>query len=65
MTSLDLYTWKTSNGRKATIMLEECGLDYNVHPIDISADVQLVNGPRDTSGQQGRSPAVRWAAHQL
>ena len=41
MTSLDLYTWKTSNGRKATIMLEECGLDYNVHPIDISADVQF------------------------
>ena len=41
MTSLDLYTWKTSNGRKATIMLEECGLEYNVHPIDISTDMQF------------------------
>ena len=41
MTSLDLYTWKTSNGRKATIMLEECGLEYNVHPIDISKDMQF------------------------
>ena len=41
MTLLDLYTWKTSNGRKATIMLEECGLEYNVHPIDISTDVQF------------------------
>ena len=41
MTSLDLYTWKTSNGRKATIMLEECGLEYNLHPIDISTGVQF------------------------
>ena len=41
MTSLDLYTWKTSNGRKATIMLEECKLEYNVHPIDISTDTQF------------------------
>ena len=41
MTSLDLYTWKTSNGRKATIMLEECGLEYNVYPIDISTDMQF------------------------
>ena len=32
---IDLYTWGTSNGRKASIMLEECGLPYRVHPIDI------------------------------
>ena len=38
---IDLYTWKTSNGRKATIMLEECGLEYNLHPIDISKDDQF------------------------
>jgi GST-like protein len=38
---IELYTWKTSNGRKATIMLEECGLPYNVHPIDISKDEQF------------------------
>ena len=41
MPSIDLYTWKTSNGRKATIMLEECGLEYNMHPIDISTDIQF------------------------
>jgi len=41
MPSLDLYTWKTSNGRKATIMMEECGLEYNLHPIDISKDMQF------------------------
>lgn len=38
---IECYTWKTSNGRKATIMLEECGLDYNLHPIDISKDDQF------------------------
>ena len=41
MAPIDLYTWKTSNGRKATIMLEECGLPYNIHPIDISTDIQF------------------------
>lgn len=32
---IDLYTWDTPNGRKVSIMLEECGLEYRVHPIDI------------------------------
>ena len=40
---IELYTWGTSNGRKASIMLEECGLDYNVHPINIGADDQFTN----------------------
>lgn len=38
---IECYTWKTSNGKKATIMLEECGLEYNLHPIDISKDDQF------------------------
>ena len=38
---IDLYTWPTPNGHKAHIMLEECGLDYNVHPIDIGAGDQF------------------------
>ncbi|MDA1099918.1 MAG: glutathione S-transferase N-terminal domain-containing protein [Proteobacteria bacterium] len=38
---IDLYSWKTSNGKKASIMLEECGLDYNVHPINIGQDDQF------------------------
>ena len=41
MSPIELYTWKTSNGRKATIMLEECKLEYNLHPIDISTDIQF------------------------
>jgi GST-like protein len=38
---IELYTWKTSNGRKASIMLEELGLPYNVHPIHIGKDDQF------------------------
>ncbi|TDI60068.1 MAG: glutathione S-transferase family protein, partial [Alphaproteobacteria bacterium] len=32
---IDLYTWTTPNGRKIHIMLEEVGLEYTAHPIDI------------------------------
>ncbi len=38
---IDLYTWSTPNGRKASIMLEEVGLRYRVHPIDIMQDEQF------------------------
>ena len=38
---IDLYTWSTPNGRKVSIMLEECGLAYEVHPIDITKDAQF------------------------
>ena len=38
---IELYTWSTPNGRKASIMLEELGLPYNVHSVDISKDEQF------------------------
>ena len=38
---IDLYTWQTPNGRKASIGLEEFGLDYETHPIDIAKDEQF------------------------
>lgn len=38
---IDLYTWTTPNGRKVSIMLEELGVPYTVHPIDISKDEQF------------------------
>ena len=38
---IDLYTWSTPNGRKVSIMLEECGLPYRVHPIDIGKGDQF------------------------
>ena len=38
---IDLYTWKTPNGRKVSVMLEECGLRYNTHAIDIGKGEQF------------------------
>jgi GST-like protein len=37
---IDLYTWNTPNGRKVHIMLEELGLPYSVHRVDITAGDQ-------------------------
>lgn len=39
---IDFYTWTTPNGRKVSIMLEETGLPYEVHPVDISKNEQFV-----------------------
>lgn len=38
---IDLYTWSTPNGRKVSIMLEECALPYEAHPIDIGKGDQF------------------------
>ncbi|NBB81820.1 MAG: glutathione S-transferase family protein [Alphaproteobacteria bacterium] len=38
---IDLYTWTTPNGRKVSILLEELGLDYTVHPINIGQGEQF------------------------
>lgn len=38
---IDLYTWTTPNGRKASIMLEETGLPYEVHPVNIGENEQF------------------------
>ena len=38
---IDLYTWSTPNGRKVSIALEELGLEYAVHPINIGKDEQF------------------------
>ncbi|MEX6508022.1 glutathione S-transferase family protein [Jiella sp. M17.18] len=37
---IDLYTWQTPNGEKPILMLEECGLDYDLHMVDISTGAQ-------------------------
>jgi len=41
---IELYTWPTPNGHKVHIMLEECGLPYRVHPVDIGAGAQFEPG---------------------
>ena len=38
---IDVYTWPTPNGHKVHIMLEECGLDYTIHPIAIGKGEQF------------------------
>ena len=38
---IDVYSWTTGNARKVYIMLEETGLDYRVHPVDITKDDQF------------------------
>ncbi len=38
---IDLYTWTTPNGRKVSILLEELGIDYTAHAIDIGKDEQF------------------------
>jgi len=38
---ITLYTWTTPNGRKASIALEELGLPYEVHAINIGKDEQF------------------------
>jgi len=41
---IDFYYWPTQNGWKVAIMLEECGLDYEVHPVDIGRGDQFEPG---------------------
>ena len=38
---IDLYYWPTPNGHKISIMLEECGLEYDVKPVNIGAGDQF------------------------
>jgi GST-like protein len=38
---IEVYSWATPNGHKVHIMLEECGLPYQVVPIDIGAGWQF------------------------
>jgi GSH-dependent disulfide-bond oxidoreductase len=38
---IDVYFWPTGNGKKVTIMLEECGMKYNVIPVNINKGDQF------------------------
>lgn len=38
---IELYYWPTPNGHKITLFLEEAGLDYEIHPINIGAGDQF------------------------
>ncbi|MDX2257955.1 MAG: glutathione S-transferase N-terminal domain-containing protein [Hyphomicrobiaceae bacterium] len=55
---IELYTWNTPNGRKVSIMLEEVGLPYAVHPIDIGKGEQFAPAFLKIS-PNNRIPAIR------
>ncbi len=67
---IQLYTYKTPNGRKVPILLEELGMPYEAHPVDISKGEQsrpefLALNPNgkipaivDTEGPGGKPFAV-------
>jgi GST-like protein len=38
---IELHSWPTPNGQKVSIMLEECGLPYEVFPVDIQRGEQF------------------------
>lgn len=50
---IDLYTWGTPNGWKASIMIEEAGLDYRARAVDIRA------GPPYDPAFAAASPAAK------
>ncbi len=55
---IDLYTWTTPNGRKVSIALEEMGLDYEAHAIDIGKDEQFAPEFLEIS-PNNKIPAIR------
>ena len=55
---IELFYWPTPNCWKVTIMLEECGLDYALHYVDITKGDQFDDGFR-TISPNGRVPAIR------
>jgi GSH-dependent disulfide-bond oxidoreductase len=54
---IDLYSYRTSNGRKASIMLEEIGLPYKLHVVDITQGEQDAAEFRALN-PNGRIPAI-------
>jgi GST-like protein len=55
--TIELYTWSTPNGRKVSVMLEEVGLPYSVHPINIGKDEQFAPAFLAIS-PNGKIPAI-------
>lgn len=54
---IDLYTWTTPNGWKASVTLEELELPYELHPIDITSGAQKEPGYLKIN-PNGRIPAI-------
>jgi GST-like protein len=54
---IDLYFWPTPNGHKITVFLEEAGLPYELHPVNITAGDQFKPGFLKIS-PNNRMPAI-------
>ena len=55
---IDLYTWGTPNGRKVSIMLEECALPYRVHPINIGTNKEQFAPEYLKINPNGKIPSI-------
>jgi GSH-dependent disulfide-bond oxidoreductase len=55
---IELYTWSTPNGRKVSIMLEECGLAYNVHKINIGTNKEQFTAEYLKINPNGKIPSI-------
>jgi GST-like protein len=55
---IDLYTWSTPNGRKVSIMLEECALPYRVHKINIGTNAEQFTPEYLKINPNGKIPAI-------
>ncbi|MGQ7247369.1 glutathione binding-like protein [Halomonas sp. V046] len=54
---IDLYYWTTPNGHKITLFLEEAGLRYRLHPVDIGKGEQFAPTFLDIA-PNNRIPAI-------
>ena len=54
---IDVYSWPTPNGHKIHIMLEECGLPYRAHPVNIGKGDQFEPGFLEIS-PNNKIPAI-------
>lgn len=57
-TMIELYTWTTPNGRKVSIMLEECGLPYRVHKINIGTNAEQFTPEYLKINPNGKIPSI-------
>ena len=55
---IDLYTWGTPNGRKVSIMLEECGFKYNTHAINIGKNIDQFTPEFVAINPNSKIPAI-------
>ena len=49
---LDLYTWNTANGHKGRIAVEESGLPYDLHPVNLQAGENVTERYRAISASR-------------